>query len=409
MRFSCLIAAAMVAHALPAFAQAGASTGFALGDKSRLHVELALGLSFEANPVRNDSAVNPISDNDGRFYARPGLSLDVPGSLVQLGLATHATITQFFGLSDFPRKNTFIGADATLNFGLGTKRSVIGFDLSDTFIRTPTYFDQNGAISADEIRQKQWSNNGVARVKIRPGGGALEFDVGYSNKLSLYDDLDKSMQHGALLEARYRFLPKTAILFHADFTVFDLVGTKDPTQPDTNPSTPYNITLGVLGQVTARISANLNVGFGDSLTWVGDTFSDLSPTNRRTVIGDAGVKYQFADASHISVDYIRSIVPIIQLDNYVSDLAKLGLQLGFFGRLIIAGFAGYEHRDYGVEDRAAHLFVGDARVTFWFIEYLNAAVNYRVQLQAADDNTVGSIFLEDYTKHQIFVSLGLRY
>lgn len=412
-----ILAAGLAAYAAPAFAQqGGATTGFPIGEKSRIHTELSVGAGYDSNPLRNDEALGQQPDPDGRVLVRPGVVVAVPGSSVRFGLGAHASIFQYFGLSNTnQRGNTQIGADANLDFALGSKSSVVGFSLSNTFVRTPSYFDQVGTIGADEVKLKQWANQGVARLTLRPGGGALEFDLGYTNTLNLYDELDKSMQHGAIFETRYKFLPKTAAVFHADFTVFEVLGEFENASIPTRPSTPYNITLGLVGQLTSRISVDVAAGFGDSLTWDLDQglFSELTDTNRRTFIANAGGRYEFSEGSFVGLGYSRRIIPIIQLDNYIADAAKANLQLGI-GRLVIGVLAAFEHRNYATDDRNANLFIGDARVAYWFFDFMSASVNYRVLLQAADENTgvpgtVASIFLEDYTRHQAFLNINLRY
>lgn len=409
-----IVAAGLAAYAAPVFAQqGGATTGFPIGEKSRIHTELSVGAAYDSNPLRNDADLGQQPDPDGKLLVRPGLVVAVPGSSVRFGLGAHASFFQYFGLSDSPsRKNSQIGADANLDFALGSKSSVVGFSLSDTFVRTPSYFDQVGTVGADEVKLKQWANNGIARLTLRPGGGALEFDLGYTNTLNLYDDLDQSMQHGAVFETRYKFLPKTAAVFHADFTVFDVLGDFENPNVPTNPSTPYNITLGLVGQLTSRISVDLAAGFGDSLTWQGDLFSQLSDDNRRTFIANAAGRYEFSEGSFVGVGYSRRIIPIIQLDNYIADAAKANLQLGF-GRLVVGLLAAYEHRNYATDSRNANLFIGDARIAYWFFDFLSASVNYRVLLQAADENAAAgagaSIFLEDYVRHQAFLNINLRY
>ncbi len=90
------------------------------------------------------------------------------------------------------------------------------------------------------------------------------------------------------------------------------------------------------------------------------------------------------------------------------------MQIGIGGRLIIGALAGYEHRSYGIPDGGAHLVVGDARVAYWFFDFLSLAVNYRVLFQSSNNESaiasgVGSFFLEDYVRHQAFLNLTLRY
>src|SRR5688572_789368 len=122
-----LVAVALTAYATPVFAQeGGATTGFPIGEKSRIHTELTLGVAFDSNVARLDSDISGTTDPDGRMIIRPGISVDVPGSSVKLGFGTHATINWFFLAGDADQHNRAnVGADATLDFALGSRKSVI--------------------------------------------------------------------------------------------------------------------------------------------------------------------------------------------------------------------------------------------------------------------------------------------
>src|SRR5207248_4456655 len=143
---------------------------------------------------------------------------------------------------------------------------------------------------------------GSAVVSLRPGGGALNIDVGYQNRLSFYDNsfLGASQLHGGLIDARLRFLPRTALAFHGDFSAFKPNDQSNQHTP-TEVSTPYNVWLGLIGQVTPHIATNLQVGFGDALTWSNGFFSSVSSDNRRTIIGTAELTYVFFGSSRVTL------------------------------------------------------------------------------------------------------------
>ena len=115
----------------------GATTGFPIGEKSRIHAELTLGVAFDSNVSRLDPDLAGDRDPDGRMLIRPGVSVDVPGCSIRLGLGAHASVNYFFKVGNASNKHgpTNVGADATLDFGLGSKSSVVGFTLSGHLIR----------------------------------------------------------------------------------------------------------------------------------------------------------------------------------------------------------------------------------------------------------------------------------
>src|SRR5262245_57374617 len=104
---SCIWAVLLTAYSAPSFAQiegggaaeGGATTGIPIGEKSRIHTELTLGVAFDSNVQRNDPDLVD-RDPDGRLLIRPGIGVDVPGQSLRLGFATHASINYFFGVGN---------------------------------------------------------------------------------------------------------------------------------------------------------------------------------------------------------------------------------------------------------------------------------------------------------------------
>lgn len=397
------------------------NVGFPVGEKSRLHANLDLGLAFDSNPDRFPDASR---QSGTRAIIRPSVGLEVPGTTYSLGLTAGLTIGQFFATGSRAASTDF-GGDVGLNARAGSPDSAVAFRVTDLLARTPTYLSQLGAFPADERRFQAWTNRGEAVVTFRPGGRALDLDLGYTNALYLYDNLPKSQQHGALFEARLRFLPKTSLLFHSDISFFSTnesgttpAGMPNPTGGTLGPtrkSTPYNLLVGLVGQVTERLSAQLTAGFGDSLTWQDGFFSGgTAADNRRNFIATALFAYAFGDSALFSLGYQRKIVPIIVLDSYLSNALQARLVWGI-GRMSLGLFGEYSFISYSRIDANPQLLVGDARADYWFTDYLTAGLNYRVLRQgnvgvaAMAGTPAASSLLEEYTRHLLVASVGVHY
>jgi hypothetical protein len=406
----------------PATAQTG--YGFPIGEKSRIHTNLDVGVAFDTNPDRRTTAEidagGPGTGSDWKAVIRPGVNVVVPGKSVNANLLGQLTIDQFFGTGT-QATHTNVGALIGAALGLGSSDSPIGFRLDDQLIRTPAFIDDLGAIGAEERRFQEWYNRGSAVVSFRPGGGALNIDVGYFNVLQFYDEafLGASQQHGGLIDARLRFLPRTAFVFHGDFSAFKPDDQSIQHAP-TEVSTPYNLWLGLIGQVTAHIATNLNVGFGDTLTWSNGFFSTVSSDNRRTIIGTAELTYIFFESARVSAGYKRQALPIVVLSNYTSDKGYLRFLLGIGPRLTFSGYGEFEWRSYasgngGVmgagpgTDQPAKFVTVDARVDYWFFDFLSAALDYRLLLQNAGNSNPSNILLGDYNRSQVVLFMGLHY
>lgn len=381
----------------------GAGMGFPIGEKSRIHTNLDLGVAFDSNPSRFDNQGNATptgSLSDWRGLVRPGIIVDVPGSSVMLNLRGQVTILQYFGAGT--ASETTFGGDVGAKLQLGGDDSILSFKLEDTLVRTPAFLSEPGTIASDERRFREWNNRGTAGITLRPGGRALEFDLAYMNEMVIYDNLPASQRHGGLFEARWKFLPKTALVFHTDLSTFQPVS--DPLNT-TNSALPLRVTLGLVGQITAKLSAEATAGYED-------LFSEDSNNSIRTVIGNAVLTYTFSEISSITAGYRRRVFPVVVLNGYTSDAPFLQAKIGFAGRLIFSLFGQYEFRSYA-GDQGVQVATGDASVEYWFFEFLNASLGYRLMYQNPNQDVpasaTGGAFLQDFNRHQVMLNLGLRY
>ena len=406
------------------YAQPTTTTGFPLGEKSRIHTAFETGVGFDSNRDRFDNEEPQEEGQDGqlsdwRAIFRPGLEVDVPGSSFSLNLRGLLTITQFFGTGTIPSDTTY-GGSVGATMQLGSEQSVVSFKLQNQVVRTPTYFDEPGTIAADERRFRQWFNDGTARLTFRPGGRALELDLGYRNRLSFYDtnanNLPQGQQHGGLFEARWRFLPKTVLMFHGDVSTFIVGNDPRPEEQRTSEGTPIHVYVGAIGQVTPRLQAELTAGYGDTLT-------KDSERNIRGPIGSAVLRYNITETISIRGGYRRTIAPTVTLSAYSSDAGFLEFRSLLFGRLMFSAFGQYEFRNFanlpgvdGLSDGStANLFIADGRVEYWFFDWLRTSVNYRLLLQLAPEEdrianaAEGIPGLQQFNRHQILFNVGLRY
>jgi hypothetical protein len=385
--------------------QAPGDIGFPIGEKSRIHTLLDLGAGFDSNPDRVGSSVMGHGGSDWFALIRPGVHAAVPGNDVMVDLLGQLDINQYFGSGSQVAQTNF-GTFINGAFRLGSDTSLLNFSLNDQVIRTPSYLDDLGTVAAEERRYAQWYNRGTAAVTLRPGGGALSFDLGYLNSVIAFDDplFGTSIQNGGFFDAKLKFLPKTALDFHADFSAYSTNTNNLPQH-----STPYNVWLGLIGQITPHLVANLTAGFTDTLTWDNGFFSGLSGTNRRTISATAELTYSPLEMLAVMLGYRRYAQPIVVLQNYVDDTvyARLALRLGT--RLLLTGFGQFEARSYG-GGQSAKLVTTDARLEYYFFNFLSAALNYRVLIQTdAQGMAPNNLLLDNYTRQQALLLVALKY
>lgn len=403
----------------PAYGQSASSffyptKGFSLGEKSAIHTELATSVVYDSNSQRVDQDQSTIQADDVRINIRPGLLVDVPGTRARLSMFGHFLYSQFLNVNGATggEDNALFGGDVGVEAQVGTDRSPAALTIRNLLLRTPTILDEQGTNATDERAFRAWTNQGSVVGTFRPGGGALEFDVGYSNTLLIYDLLDPTQRHGAVLEARYLFLPRTALIFHADYSLFE-PERRTESSLETNPtnrSAPLILWAGASGQVTPRITATIAAGYAHSFTFEGDFFSSLAESSQETVVAKARVGYAATDTVKVSIGYERSLRPVVEFDSLVSDLLDARFSAQFTNRLVFQVFGSYDFRSFGLDDAKAQVAMVDTGVTYYFFDFLTGGLKYRLTNQTSDSQVSGpNLLVGSFTRHQVFISVGLQY
>jgi len=186
-----------------------------------------------------------------------------------------------------------------------------------------------------------------AALNWRPGGGVLEWSLGYDMTYVAFESAAfsnfSSVAHSAVLKGRWLFLPRTALLYSGDYGVL--------TYPDGSSikpqGSPLSSRLGINGLITNHFAALAVVGWKSlffdrnesfdsvvgnaELTWYPLPRPDLAP-------GEATV-----GLSAISVGYRRD-ASASYLGNYVqTDGGYAKTSYFFAGMFLISLEAGVDH------------------------------------------------------------------
>jgi hypothetical protein len=111
-----------------------------------------------------------------------------------------------------------------------------------------------------------------AALKWRPGGGLLDWNLGYQLTYVLFENQlfsnFSSVYHSLLLNGRWRFLPRTALLYRGEigFLVYP------NSNGVTNDGEPVSSQLGISGLVTSHLAASLIAGWKVLFFEQGDEF-----------------------------------------------------------------------------------------------------------------------------------------
>ena len=431
MNFSKFIIVATISVLSASAYAAGPELGFPLGEKSRLHTNLQLGMGYDSNTGR-DRDGNELSGIKSRVA--PTIAISVPGSAFSLGLNGGLNIDQFVdGQKPCGRESadgstaTCIGGFAGLSIRGGGSNSVLGFEVDAAVVATPTDVFAPPAASADGSTSNEvrlMSDLGADELLnpalniiatpsfiLRPGGGALEFRLGYAANIINYESLGDQQKHGGTFEAKMRFLPRTAVVMNADFSTW--TGNDVGAGASSIEATPYNVTIGLRGQLTQRLQANINAGYGDALN-ENDSFA------QQAVIARTSLRYLFAEDMSLDLAYDRNIENTLREFSYVSDRPSLRASFTISERLNIGLLASYEFRTFASGSRA-DLATAGAQASYSFFDFLSAGLSYQLQDQRVDGqdimdmdpmnvgNVNASTAFKPYSRQLFMFNVALKY
>lgn len=242
-----------------------------------------------------------------------------------------------------------LGAQASLRVELFPQRTW-QFNLSDDFTRTiqPGFELQEvpaGASSSDvptDTLNRDY-NHAEAELAYVSGNGRGTFEVRarYALNVSMFESSRFTsynyLQHEAGLRIRWRFLPKTALLWEGNTTPLSYLNTGNATGLFS--SVPVSTRFGINGLITQKIGLLVLVGYGATFYSGGD--------NLDTVIGQLELRYLIDDRSNLKVGFLRDIQNSFFGNYFLRDRGYAMYSQSFSGRFILAIDAGVSLNNYG--------------------------------------------------------------
>lgn len=260
---------------------------------------------FSSDPLESEPVAETL-----QLRLTPSLALQTIGSQRKLNDGSEAAppkvsfrsvlsgrVTQLFNvgneLPDDSVNRTVLGADLGADLGI-LPASPWGADIGLNFSRVEQPTNNPDRLIAFDRN----SGSGSFDLRWRPGGGVLRWSLGYSAGLTVFDDSEfglNSLQHGPRTSGRWRFLPRTSLLFEGSMQF--ITHTQSNTrQIDSNPITTQ---LGLNGLLTPRFSLLVMGG------WKA-TFYDADPTGRNEdydgPVGRAEVTWHITRAERLPED-----------------------------------------------------------------------------------------------------------
>jgi Putative beta-barrel porin 2 len=436
-RFATIAALAVATLPLDASAQAWLSNrdfsegvGIRAGNLE-LHPSIAGEFGYDSNFARSSKTEGVVDVL--RLRVTPSITLstlgsrrrnaETPPSVTFMGGA-HAAYNEIIPLdsanSDVSKqRNLALGADARFDI---FPQGKVGFDLDGGFVRA---IEPNG--NTDDLAHGGFNRDtvrGGAGASWRPGGGLFDWRLGYGITYNYFEQAAFSnllnVQHAINTQGRWRFLPRSALMFDSSYTFVRYTGDQ-PLQTDGD---VVRTRVGFRGLVTYHLAVLAMLGWASS-------FYDSRPLGLRAqnydgLLANAELRWFISSAptadspsataglSSIALGYARTVDTSYLGSFYSRDRGYVQVNASLAGRLVsgvefgVARVA-YPESDYGAGDPApafdelrldARAF-GEYRFTDSFA--MNLTFLYD-KVNAGPARVHGEDL--DYTRYQVF--LGAR-
>ena len=366
--------AALWAAAVPIGAAAGPGNGIRLGGADgRLHPYLELESRWDSNVLFE--AGQPSS---GLFlHVRPGLNLTYPSDKV--AVEADARLDWQKSITDGSPDLTQLFAEAHLGVDVNRK-GVVGLQLTDEFQRTA----DNSSLTFGSAVVSSHNTLDLA-LGWRPGGGALEVtgtgtwlteafepygscNAGDPPNASCDTARLKRLgydEYRAGLEAKWRFLPRTALLVDGSWT------TRKPNDTtESPPFTGWRAGAGFQGLVTANLAATLRGGWGSANTEGGGGIS--------TWLARAEVEWIPTLTASARLGYVHDWGgdPGQPFALYTTSRVYLDGKALLAGRWSLAVGGQYEYLDYQLVGGTSGIFRFEPSADYEVARWLTVGVGY---------------------------------
>ncbi len=395
-----------LAFALPLRAE---GNGLLISDTARLHLIFETEARYDSlaavGGVGNGLVVQT-DPGDLIVHLRPGLRLDAPGAAASFTGAARLDYQRFTGLGGPTQNLSYLGAFADLGLDL-SHGGPVSFHAGEHFARSDQ--TSNPALGLGSITD---ANLLEARLAFKPGGGAIEAGVGYGFSFEQYElhalgavicnqpsctgtDYGNfgSQTHRGILDLRWRFLPKTALV--ADFSWAARIYQN---RTANLPTDPLRAEAGLVGLLTEKVRVVLKAGYENTFASSGNNFQG--------VIGQAEGGWQPTETTKIALGVLRTAEPVSDVYGWYDDwrLYASGSIL-LAGKLLVTLGGNLDRLAYGNGNgRVDKQGSVNAALEYEFTRYLRAAVG---GVFTNRNSTEGGVF--SYSRGEAFARVTLTY
>lgn len=376
---------------------------------------------YRSNFFRQDSR-NAESVGVFTLHVRPGVALFNPQyDLVAFSFSTDLDVFLPFG-DDIVSSQTNLGARAQIAAAFFPKSSftLTLYDRFDRQIWMRPLLDRNA---------NRNHNVAGADLSLRPGGRAIDFNLGYAFDINRFDNIGflDTDAHRLRFLTSWRFYPQTVAFLESTLVATNYRKTLSDSERERAGNfvdgMPLKVYAGLSGHVTERIAIVLRLGYGNS-------FLDRGDDNYESFVGQLQGTYRFGadSALHLGVmrdfelaafgGYFGTMRAYTEFSQRIGDLVDLNLDFSLdvrdYGVWEAPAFeSGTQVVQPGTLDANRHekwLRAGLA-LDFDISRLFGISAGYRFEALISDfviltNNTVNYVGFAD---HRVFASLNLRY
>jgi len=353
------------------------------------------------------------------LHLRPGVKFELPSNVAAIDFAGDLEYLYYTGLlAPGSYVASRLEGAANLNVALN-RQGQVQFDLADDF----AYSDKTRNLSA-VLGVLSLFNEARAQLDIRPGGGALEIAPRGAFALEQFRALstvtvpgcpsgEQTCDPAAVqrmnyinirggLDARWKFLPKTAIVLESNF---DARSYTDPLSTN-QPSLLLRVVGGLQGLLTTKIAVVAKGGWGY------DFVTSATPgTNANTFLAQAEGTYLLNEASNFKLGYYRSVEPVPAFQTVQDDRIYGEARALLAGRLVLRAYGAVDFLGFGngpppAPRRFDVVITADPAAEYQIFPWLYAAAGYTLTSRSSSTTTPSTT---SYLRQEAYLRVTAAY
>jgi hypothetical protein len=398
----CLMVCALLLSGTAALAE---GNGVKFGD-ARVHPYFQLQSRYDSAAVMVSNGNQIVGDLV--LHLRPGLKLNLPSPNFAVALDGGLEYLWHTGVANADaRSASHFEGDANLDIGIN-RGGQVSLDIGDQISRS----ERLSNVPSIVVGALSLYNDARIQLNVKPAGGALQIEPNYHLTTEFFtpngavslagctpgDTCDPGavgennyLNHTFSLNGRWKFLPKTAVVFDSAFFMRRYFGSAG------TPTNGLKAAIGMSGLLTAHFSALLKFGWGH----------DFSNGSYSSPIAQAEVGYLLSQTGQIRVGYLRSFEPVPSNSwvSYGIDRAYLEARFLFAGKLTARGHASLDFLSFNLADGAdggsRMNFSGDLGLDYELVSWLSISGGYGFRYNEKMMNLAGFNRNEVYLRFQV--------